>query len=150
MYKNNKLKVTSDTNRVNIANVHHHLVTTNKLKNCKNQRFKSYQEDSYLRTNNRRITAEQDTSGDINFYHQPRTVHCSYDTTNWKQIAISTSNHFDVLSTCSYQLQFNEPSPTSCPALPPKNYSRKSANYPMKPYLKKSLSRTPIKGYPLG
>ena len=25
VYKNNKLKVTSDTNRANIANVHHHL-----------------------------------------------------------------------------------------------------------------------------
>ena len=75
-------------------------------------------------------------------------MHCSHDAANRGQFAIPISNRFAVLSTYSNQ-QLNEPSLTSYPALPPRNYSRKSANNSAKPYLKKSLPRTLINGHPV-
>jgi len=110
--------------------------------------MQSYQENPNPKADNMCVTADQDISSGINSYHQPKTVHCSHDAANRDQFAISTSNRFAVLSTYSNQ-QLNEPSLTSYPALPPRNYSRKSANYSAKPYLKKSLPRTLINSHPV-
>ncbi len=108
--------------------------------------MQSYQGN--LKADNICVTADQDISSGMNSYNQPKTVHCSHDAANQDKFAIPTSNCFAALSTYSDH-QLNEPSFSSYPAVTPRNYSRKSANYSVKPYLKKTLPRTRINGHPV-
>ena len=102
--------------------------------------MQSYQENP--KADNMCVTADQDISSGINSYYQPKTVHCSHDAANRGQFAIPISNRFAVLSTYSNQ-QLNEPSLTSYPALPTRNYLRKKCQILCETLLEKVLTKDP-------